>query len=392
MRRSTDHILVSHAGTLPRPLDLQQLMLAGPAKAAQFEAQLPEAIKQVVHRQAEIGVDVVNDGEIGKVGGFAGYIRDRMRGISQHPLKPGQEPRNANKRDALEFPGAYTAYLEANQRRRTGAAAPGHGANASAPYFCTAPLEYIGAANVHTDIDRLAAAVKGLDVEAYLPAVAPGRVEHWLWNEHYPTDEAFLFAIADVMHEEYKAITDAGIVVQIDDPGLPDGWQMYPDMSLADYRVYAELRVDAINHALRGVPESLVRLHICWGSSHMPHKNDIELEDIVDIVLKVRAECVSVEAANPRHQHDIHVWETVKLPAGRSYMPGVVGHSTDIIEHPRLIADRLIAYAKLMGRENVIAGTDCGLGGRVGHAEIAWAKLEAMVEGARLATRELWGK
>ena len=291
----------------------------------------------------------------------------------------GQEPYNANKRDALEFPGAYAAYL-ANRRRP-----------AATPYFCTAPLKYIGAAIVQTDIDRLKAAVTGLDVEPYLPAVAPGRVEHWLWNEHYPTDEAFLFAIADVMHEEYKAITDAGIVLQIDDPGLPDGWQMFPDMTIAEYRAYAELRVDAINHALRDIPPSLVRLHICWGSSHLPHKNDLPFEEIVDVVLKVKAECLSVEAANPRHEHDIHVWEKVKLPAGRSLMPGVVGHSTDIIEHPRLIADRLIAYARRLGRENVIAGTDCGLGGRVGHAEIAWAKLEALVEGARLATDELWG-
>jgi 5-methyltetrahydropteroyltriglutamate--homocysteine methyltransferase len=223
MRRSTDHILVSHAGTLPRPPELEHL-LAGPATAAEFEACLPEAIKQVVQRQVEIGVNVVNDGEFGKVGGFAGYVRDRMSGLTQHPLKPGQEPYNANKRDALEFPGAYAAYLDANRRRRANGAAPGQGANVREPYFCTAPLRYIGAANVRTDIDRLKAAVKGLDVEPYLPAVAPGRVEHWLWNEHYPTDEAFLFAIADVMHEEYKAITDAGIVLQIDDPGLPDGW------------------------------------------------------------------------------------------------------------------------------------------------------------------------
>jgi 5-methyltetrahydropteroyltriglutamate--homocysteine methyltransferase len=165
---------------------------------------------------------------------------------------------------------------------------------------------------------------------------------------------------------------------------------MFPHMSLAEYRAYAELRVEAINYALRGVPQHLVRLHVCWGSSHLPHKNDLPLEDIVDLILNVHAECISVEAANPRHQHDIHVWEKIRLPDGRSYMPGVVGHSTDIVEHPRLIADRLVAYARLMGRENVIAGTDCGLGGRVGHAEIAWAKLAALVEGARLATRELW--
>ncbi|MGH2365230.1 MAG: cobalamin-independent methionine synthase II family protein [Chloroflexota bacterium] len=392
MRRSSNRIIVSHAGTLPRPPDLQELMMAGPDKAVEFQERLPEEITKIVRRQAEAGVDVVNDGELGKTGGFNGYIRQRMSGISQRPLGPRDAaPHNVNKRDALEFPGAYAAGIGAFGRRSAALGQPAGGV-ATTPFFCTEPLKYVGQENVATDIARLKAAVQGLDVEPYLPAIAPGTIEHWLWNEHYPNDEAFLFAIADVLHEEYKAITDAGIVLQIDDPDLPDGWQMYPEMSVADYRAYAELRVEAMNRALRGVPEHLVRLHICWGSQHGPHKNDVPLGDIVDIVLKVNAECYSVEAANPRHDHEVHVWETVKLPAGKSYMPGVAGHTTDVIEHPRLIADRLLRYAKLMGRENVIAGTDCGIGSRVGHAEIAWAKLEAMAEGARLATKELWGR
>ncbi|MBV8085755.1 MAG: epoxyalkane--coenzyme M transferase, partial [Chloroflexi bacterium] len=235
-------------------------------------------------------------------------------------------------------------------------------------------------------------AISGQDVEGWLPAITPGTVEHWLWNDYYKSDEEFLFAIADVMHEEYKAIIDGGLVLQLDDPDLPDGWQMYPDMSVEDYRKYAQLRVEALNHATRDLPEDRIRFHTCWGSSHGPHKNDLNLKHLVDIILNVKAECVSIEASNVRHETDWKVWRDVKLPAGKSLMPGVVGHMTDLIEAPELVADRLIRYAQIVGRENVIAGTDCGLGQRVGHPEIAWAKLASAAEGARLATKELWGR
>jgi len=189
---------------------------------------------------------------------------------------------------------------------------------------------------------------------------------------------------------EYRAITEAGIVLQLDDPDLPDGWQMDPNWSIDDYRAYARVRVDALNHALRGIPEDMVRLHICWGSGHGPHANDIPLGEIADIVLQVRAGCYGVEAANPRHEYEWRVWQKTKLPEGKILLPGVVGHATDVIEHPQTVADRLVRFARAVGRENVIAGTDCGLGGRVGHPEIAWAKLRSLVEGARLASRELW--
>ena len=225
-----------------------------------------------------------------------------------------------------------------------------------------------------------------------MPAIAPGTIEHWLWNEHYPSDEAFLYAIAEAMHEEYKAIVDAGFILQIDDPDLPDAWQIHPEMSVPEYRRYAEVRVDALNHALRDLPTDRVRFHTCWGSGHGPHKNDIDLRHIVDIILKVDAECISIEASNPRHDNDWHVWESVKLPAGKSLMPGVVGHITNMIEHPELVAERLVRYAKLLGRENVIAGTDCGIGTRVAHPSICWAKFEAMAEGAAIATKQLWGR
>jgi 5-methyltetrahydropteroyltriglutamate--homocysteine methyltransferase len=198
-------------------------------------------------------------------------------------------------------------------------------------------------------------------------------------------------AIADALHEEYKAITDAGLLLQIDDPDLPDGWQAHPDMDVASYVKWAELRIDALNHALRGIPAGRVRFHICWGSYHGPHKYDIPLKDIVRLILKVNADSYSIEASNPRHDHEWEVWESVKLPAGKVLIPGVVGHCTDLIEHPQLVANRLLQYAKIVGRENVMAGTDCGLGSRVGHPNIAWGKYEAMVEGARIASKKLWG-
>ncbi len=383
MRRSTDHILASHAGTLPRPDDLQAAFVAGASGEAAFQRLLPDAVTQAARRQAAIGIDVVNDGEYSKRGGFSQYVRDRLSGIRE---MPGREapPRIVTARDRREFPGAF-AYGVGGFLRAAGTQV------VSAPIFCTEPLKYVGLANARADIANLEAAAEGLDVEPYLPAIAPGTIEHWLYNDYYKSDEELLFAVADAMHEEYAAIVDAGLLLQIDDPDLADGWQMYPDMSVEDYRRYAEVRVEAINHGLRGIPEDRVRLHFCWGSGHGPHKNDIPLEAIVDVVLKVRVGCYSIEAANPRHEHEWRVWESVKLPEGKSLMPGVVGHATDVIEHPRLVADRLVRYAKILGRENVMAGTDCGIGSRVGHAEIACAKLEALAEGARLATRELWG-
>jgi 5-methyltetrahydropteroyltriglutamate--homocysteine methyltransferase len=216
-------------------------------------------------------------------------------------------------------------------------------------------------------------------------------MEHWLWNKHYPNDEAFMFGVADVLHEEFKQITDAGIILQIDDPDLPDGWQMFPDWSVADYRKYADLRVEAINHAIRDIPEELVRFHICWGSQHGPHGDDIPLKEFLDIVYKVKAECYSIEAANPQHEWEWKVFEEMPLPEGKSLMPGVVGHATDIIEHPELVAMRIVRYANVVGKENVIAGTDCGLAARVGSGDVCWGKLAALGEGARLATQQLFG-
>ena len=220
--------------------------------------------------------------------------------------------------------------------------------------------------------------------------MAPGTIEHWLRNEFYATDEAYLSAISDVMHEEYKAIVDAGFLLQIDDPDLGDAWQIHSDMTVPEYRKFAELRIDVLNHALRDIPTDRVRLHVCWGSYHGPHLFDIPLRDIVDLILKVNAEAYSIEASNPRHDHEWRVWEDVKLPDGKTLIPGVVGQSSDFVEHPELVAERLVKYARLVGRENVIAGTDCGLGTRVGHPKITWAKFQALAEGAQIASKQLW--
>jgi len=395
MKRSSERILVSHAGTVPRPDDLREMMAAGPDGDADFNRRLPSAVAEVVRRQVECGIDIVNDGEMSKRGGFSRYAIDRLSGLEQRDFKPGvgPPPHNIVGRDQRDFPGFHE---QVGAFGRLGARAAGTGvarrASPNEPVFCTGPLKYIGHDAARADTENLKVALDGVSVEgAFLPAIAPGTIEHWLWNEYYPNDEAFLFAIADAMREEYKAITDAGFILQIDDPDLPDGWQMYPEMTVPEYRRYAELRVEALNHALRDCPREQVRLHICWGSGHGPHKHDIPLRDIIDVVLKVRAECYSIEASNPRHDHEYHVWEEVKLPEGTMLMPGVIGHATDIIEHPELVAERLVRYATLVGRENVIAGTDCGVGSRVSHPEIAWAKFEAMAEGARLATRQLWG-
>jgi 5-methyltetrahydropteroyltriglutamate--homocysteine methyltransferase len=374
MRRSTDRILVSHAGTAPRPDD---------------QSDLARSVKEVVRKQAEVGIDIVNDGELSK-SNFTNYVRERLGGITPAPQGAELPPRNINARDLREFPDFFKTGGGGFGRNRPGPRP--ERIVFPQPMVVTGPITYVGSETVKADVANMRAALEGLDVEGFLPAVAPGTIEHWLYNQHYASDEEFLFALADAMHQEYKAITDAGLNLQIDDPDLPDGWQMFPEMSVSDYRKYASLRAEAINHALRGIPEEQVRLHVCWGSGLGPHKNDIDLRDIIDVILSVKASVYSIEAANPRHQHEWRVWQDVKLPSGKSLMPGVIGHATDIIEHPLAVADRLIQYAQLVGKENVVAGTDCGVGSRVWNAEIAWAKFEAMAEGARIASRELWHK
>jgi 5-methyltetrahydropteroyltriglutamate--homocysteine methyltransferase len=387
MQRSTDRILTTHVGSLVRPPGLVEIMRAkenGQAYDQQdLAARVRSSVQEVVHKQVETGVDIISDGEYGKPS-FSGYVNERLSGFERRLRDPNESPLLNWGRDRQLFREFYEEY-----DRATGSAS-------GYPVVCTGPITYQGQAAVQSDIATFKAALAGVNpAEAFIPAVAPGTIELQRRNTYYPTDEAYLFAIAEAMREEYRAIVDAGFVLQLDDPrvvtqyGMPD-----PAPSIADYRKFAELRVEAINHALAGIPSDRVRYHLCWGSWHGPHVTDVPLKDIVDIVLRVRADAYSVEAANPRHEHEWQVWEDVKLPDGKILIPGVVAHTTNLVEHPELIAWRLTTYARLVGRENVIAGTDCGFSQgaftpRVHHS-IMWAKLQALAEGAALATKQLW--
>jgi 5-methyltetrahydropteroyltriglutamate--homocysteine methyltransferase len=257
------------------------------------------------------------------------------------------------------------------------------------------PVKSKGPEAINREIDTFKAAIahSGAKVEgAFIALLAPGWLDHFIWNEHYKSEEEFLFALAEAMRVEYRAVVDAGFVLQIDDPGLPDWWDMLkPEPAVEEYRKFAALRIDAVNHALAGIPEDMVRYHLCWGSWHGPHTHDLPLEHILDLILTVKAKTYSFEAGNVRHEHEWRVWQSAKLPAGKMLMPGVVSHATNLVEHPQLVADRILRYATIAGRENVIAGTDCGLGGRV-HPDLAWAKLKVLAEGAELASTILWGK
>jgi 5-methyltetrahydropteroyltriglutamate--homocysteine methyltransferase len=338
-----------------------------------------EATDLLVDLQLKHGVDVVNDGEIGKIG-FLHYVADRFTGMSHRMADEGEElpVDNIARRDLMAFPGYFKSR---------------GGLFAGAPRMimeCTSEVRYVGQEAVQENIRDLKAAMQKHGVkEGFLTAISPETVEQVMPNRHYANDDAYLEALADALHEEYKAITDAGLVLQIDDPGLAHAWQADPSWGVAETRKYSESRVAVLNHALRDCPPEQVRLHLCWGSYHGPHGTDLELKHFIDIVYKVRAECISVEGANARHEHEWIVFKERPLPDGKSLMPGVVGHAWDIVEHPELVAQRLERWAGVVGKENVIAGTDCGLL-RV-HPDICWAKLDAAAEGARIASERLWG-
>jgi len=382
MLYSTDRIMTTHAGSLPRPADLRDVVVAkanGEAyDAGVLAARLKAAVTDVVRGQAECGIGCVNDGELSKTN-FTDYIRWRMAGYVERP-SPGPRRLSITARDETKF----ADYFAAHPRARP--------VGPPTMPVVVEPLRYTGQSEIAADIANFKAALGGVNVaEAFLPANSLGTIEHWLLNECYKTDEEFLFAIAEVMREEYRAIVDAGLLLQIDDPDLPDGWNCLPAITLPEYRNYAALRVEALNHALSGIPKKQVRLHVCWGSHHGPHHDDVPLKDIIDLIFRVQAGSFSIEASNPCHEHEWRVFEEAKLPEGATLVPGVVGHCTDFIEHPDLVAERLVRYARLVGRENVLAGTDCGLGTRVGHPSICWAKFEALAEGAQRATKILWG-
>jgi 5-methyltetrahydropteroyltriglutamate--homocysteine methyltransferase len=384
MTHGLNRITTTHAGALPRSDALTETVYAqasgAPTDEVDMKARIAEETRQVVRRQLECGVDCINDGEIGK-SNFTAYAQQRLAGFELRPddQRPEGYPLSIIARDRQRF---------ANYFDKTG----GWVVQVAPNNVVVEDLKYVGQAAVAEDIANFQAALDGLSPqESYLPSVTPGSIEHWLANEHYGSTEDFVFAIAEAMGEEYEAIADAGFLLQVDDPDLPDGWQMHPGMSIEDYRKYADMRVAALNHGLRNIARDKIRLHVCWGSNHGPHQNDIGLEHIADLIFKVKAGSYSFEASNPMHEHEWRVFEDFKPPEGAYIVPGVVGHCTDFIEHPDLIAERLCRYADLVGRDNVMAGTDCGLGPRVGEAEIAWAKLEAMTRGAEIATKRLWG-
>jgi 5-methyltetrahydropteroyltriglutamate--homocysteine methyltransferase len=388
MAASGNRIRVTHAGALPRSPELAKLVWAKgdgrPYDHEELTRRLNDEFAETIRRQVDIGIDSINDGELSKTS-FTQYCANRMTGYEVHPYDPSRdpEPLSIGARDIRKF----REYFAAGHAKFVTLDPP------KVTYICTAPLQYVGQDELQADLQRFKNALAGVSYnEAYVPANSPGTIEHWLRNQHYPTTEAYLEAIADVMHEEYKAIVDAGFRLQIDDPDLPDGWLMYPDMSVAEYRKYARLRVDALNHALRDIPREKIRLHVCWGSFHGPHADDIPLKDIADLIFRVRASEYSIEASNPAHEHEWTVFEEMKVPDGAALIPGVVGHCTDFIENPELVAQRLTRYANLLGRDNVMAGTDCGMGPRVKDPKICWAKFEAMVEGARIASKQLAAK
>jgi 5-methyltetrahydropteroyltriglutamate--homocysteine methyltransferase len=399
MRRSVDRILVSHAGNLPRPNYLDELIGQDRSRArdTEYTTRLPRAVQGIVDRQIALGVDIVNDGEFAKAGSYGGYMHDRVSGYSMVPNDPKVPPKRAGtaERDRRDFPGFHACglwYSGSGGPIRPGFAVPGqaHNTTEQEGRCCTGAVTYTGQDAVQSDITNLKAAIAGKDVEGYLAALGPLSLGAGIRNEHYASEADYMAAVAGACREEYKAITDAGLVVQIDEPEFCTSWMFYPDWDVPQYRAFLERSVEIINHSLRGIPTELVRFHTCWGSGHRPHVNDIELRHIADLLLRINAQQYSIEAANVRHEHEYHVWEDVKLPEGKMLMPGVVGHATDLVEHPELIAERIVRYARLVGRENVQTGSDCGLGSRVGHEEVVWAKLKAMADGARIASARLW--
>ena len=387
MKTSTDRILTTHVGSLIRPQALQEIMRAkqgGEAyDRAAYDACLKQSVADVVRRQADTGLDVISDGEFGKAISWNQYVVERLSGFELRAIPAGYRPGTpgADRTRLKEF------YAELDVREPM--------ANPRM-VACVGPVKYIGQAIVQRDIDNFKAALKAVTVEqAFMPVVAPSSVLPDRKDEHYKSEEEWLAAVTAAMRTEYKMIVDAGFILQIDDARAATAYdRMVPPGTFEDYRRWLEKFVESLNHALEGIPEDRVRYHVCWGSWPGPHVSDVPLKAIVDLILKVRAGAYVIESANPRHEHEWQVWKDVKLPPGRVLIPGVISHATNVVEHPELIAERILRFANLLGRENVMAGTDCGFAQgtfyRRVHPTVMWAKFEALVEGARLASRQLW--
>jgi 5-methyltetrahydropteroyltriglutamate--homocysteine methyltransferase len=388
MKRSSTRILTSHVGSLIRPPALQDFLRAKqagkPYDEAAYQQCLTSSVAEVVRQQAEAGIDVPSDGEFGKSISWAQYALTRLSGFERRPIK--REAANPFKRgaDRTQFADFY-AELDKNEAVATTMEA-----------ICTGPIAYNGQAELQRDIDNFKAALKNVKVqEAFLPVAAPASVIPDRKNEYYKNDEDLQVAIAGAMRTEYKMIVDAGFLVQLDDARSAVTYdRMVPPASFADYKTWLSQQIDILNHAIEGLPQDRIRYHVCWGSWPGPHVSDVPLKDIVDVLLRAKVGAFVIEGANPRHEHEWQVWKTAKLGAGQMLIPGVISHATNVVEHPELVAERIVRLAKVVGRENVIAGTDCGFAQgpfyRRVHPSIMWAKLEALSAGARLASKELW--
>ena len=390
MKQSVERILTTHVGSLPRPPDLLEMIQAKergePIDSGAFADRVKSTVAEVVRRQADAGIDIVADGEMGRFG-FIPYVNERLAGLEARP-NPVTQGTWARSREHLAFPEYYA----------WAAQMPGAAGGAQRnQWVCTGPIAYKGQEALARDIDNLKAALGQVRCEeAFMPAVSPAQLAGWNKNEFYKTDEEFRVAVADALHEEYRAIVDAGLVLQIDDPQLASHYTTHPELDIAQCRNVAAATVELLNHALAGIPPEQVRYHTCYGINMGPRVHDLELKHIVDVMLRINAGAYSFEAGNPRHEHEWRVWEDGKLPEGKFLIPGVITHGSNFVEHPEAIAQRIARFAQAVGRQNVIAGADCGFASFSTtcevHPTVVWAKLAALGEGARLASQELWGR
>jgi len=390
MKRSSERILTTHVGSLIRPPKLQEFLRAKqggkPYDEQGFQKCLSDSVAEVVKQQADAGIDVVSDGEFGKSISWAQYALTRLSGFERRPIKTDAAnpfKRGADRTKFAEF------YEELDEKQAV---------STTTEAICTGPISYVGNDELERDIRNFKTALAKVKVEeAFLPVAAPASVIPDRKNEYYKNDEELQVAIAAAMRTEYKTIVDAGFIVQLDDARSAVTYdRMVPPGSFADYKRWLETQIEILNHAIEGLPQDRVRYHICWGSWPGPHTSDVPLKDIVDVVLKAKVGAFVIEGANPRHEHEWKVWKDAKLAPGQILIPGVISHATNVVEHPELVAERIVRLANLVGRENVIAGTDCGFAQgpfyRRVHPSIMWAKFEALAEGARLASKELWGR
>jgi len=379
MQRSTDRILTTHTGSLPRPPQVVELMLKEMeqpgANNAALDAAVREAIAEVAARQIACGLDIINDGEQGRTD-YTVHVLDRLTGYEG----PSAPPLGTGEPEFPELAALLSQFASPFQHRPA----------------CNGPVGWKDFAAAESDIARSKEILaRSGATEVFMTSPSPGQIARYLKNRHYPSEEAYMFALADVMAKEYRAIVDAGFILQLDCPDLAMSRHMlYPQLSIEEYRKVITVNVAALNHAVDGIPAERMRMHLCWGSTMGPHHTDVPIKDIIDIVLTARPQAVSFPGANPRHGHEWKVWQDVKLPDGKIIIPGVIDSTSNFVEHPELVADRIVQYAEFVGRENVIAGVDCGFGTFAGRVQvdskIVWMKLKSLAEGAALASRQLW--